>query len=288
MEPAPRIRPARDRADIDACVELQRAVWGVTDLEIAGPIQLIATVRAGGLLLVAEEPPGRIVGFSYAFAALRDGEPHLHSDMLAVLPAARGRGLGTRLKWAQREEALQRGVRLITWTFDPLQAGNARLNLRHLGATAGELLPDLYGTTSSALHHGLPTDRLAARWELGSPSVRQRAGERASKPAAALLDAPPINDVSLEGAWPVSSPPRADLDAPAVLLEIPADWNALVEANAEDAATWQRHVRAAFQAYFARGYRAVDLLTVMEKGRPRPRYVLHRFPTASPSRPSGT
>ena len=283
MEPSPSIRPARDRADIDACVELQRAVWGVSDLEIASAIQLIGTVHAGGILLVAEESPGRIVGFSHAFPALRNGEPHLHSDMLAVLPAARGRGLGTHLKWAQREEALRRGITLVTWTFDPLQAGNARLNLRHLGATADEFLPDFYGTTSSALHHGLPTDRLEVRWELASPSVRERAVNQASKPAAALLDAPRINEVSGDGP-PVSSPPRLDLEDPAVLLEIPDDWNTLVREAPNDAATWQRHVRAAFEIYFARGYRAADLLTVMEEGRPRPRYVLYRFPSASRSR----
>jgi predicted GNAT superfamily acetyltransferase len=276
MEPTPSIRPARDRADMDACVDLQRAVWGVNDLEVTGAIQLIATVHAGGLLLVAEESPGQIVGFSYAFPGFRNGGPHLHSDMLAVLPAARGRGLGTRLKWAQREEALRRGIALVTWTFDPLQAGNARLNLRHLGATADELLPDFYGTTSSALHHGLPTDRLGVRWELGSPSVRERAGEKTSRPAAALLDAPRINDVSRTGP-PVSSPPRLDLDAPAVLLEIPDDWNALVRTAPDAAAAWPQQVREALGAYFARGYRATDLLTVMESGRPRPRYVLYRF-----------
>ena len=157
-------------------------VWGVSDLEITGPIQLVATTHAGGVLLVAEDPPGTVVGFAYAFPGLRDGVPHLHSDMLAVHPDARGRGFGRRLKWAQRDEALRRGIRLVTWTFDPLQAGNARLNLRHLGATAGELLPDLYGATSSGLHHDLPTDRLGVRWELTSPSVRQRAGRKAPPP----------------------------------------------------------------------------------------------------------
>ncbi len=282
MADTPTIRPARDRADMKACVELQRAVWGVSDLEICGPIQLVATVHAGGLLLVAEES-GRIVAFAYAFPGVSRGEPRLHSDMLAVLPEARGRGLGTRLKWAQRAEALRRGIAVITWTFDPLQAGNARLNLRHLGATAHEFLPDFYGTTSSALHHDLPTDRLGVRWELSSPSVRERAGERAPRPSAALLDAPRVNEVSEDGP-PISSPPRLDLEAPAVLLEIPGDWNDLVDAAPDDAATWQRQVRAAFRAYFARGYRATDLLTVTERGRPRPRYVLHRFPSASRSR----
>jgi chorismate synthase len=275
------IRPTRDRVDIEACVELQRAVWGLDDLEIAGTIQLAATLHAGGLLLVAKDTAGRIVGFAYAFAALRGGEPHLHSDMLAVLPEARGRGVGTRLKWAQRKEAVRRGIPLITWTFDPLQAENARLNLRRLGATAVELLPDLYGTTGSALHHGLPTDRLGVRWELNSPSVRERAAGEAPPPAAALLDAPRINDVTWVGDRPVSSPLRLDLDTTAVLFEIPADWGAVCRLDRDAAAAWQGRARSAFGAYFARGYRAIDLLTLKERGRSRPRYVLYRFPSSA-------
>src|SRR5512134_3259806 len=119
MEPAVAVRAARGRADYDACVSLQREVWGLSDLEITSAIQLIATVHAGGLLLLAEAAGEGIVGFSYGFAAWRDGAAHLHSDMLAVLPAWRGRGLGVRLKWAQREAALARGLGLVTWTFDP-------------------------------------------------------------------------------------------------------------------------------------------------------------------------
>ena len=142
------IRAARARADYDACVRLQREVWGLSDLEITSAIQLIATVHAGGLLLVAEAPGDGIVGFSYGFAGWSDGAPHLHSDMLAVRPSWRGKGVGLRLKWAQRDEALARGLRLVTWTFDPMRAKNARLNLRRLGAIARELLPDFYGRTS--------------------------------------------------------------------------------------------------------------------------------------------
>ena len=99
------VREAHGAEDYDACVRLQREVWGLADLEITSRIQLIATVHAGGLLLVAEGPGEGVVGFCYAFAALRGGEGHLHSDMLAVRDAARRRGVGLRLKWAQREEA---------------------------------------------------------------------------------------------------------------------------------------------------------------------------------------
>src|SRR5262245_56846391 len=144
-----RIRLAQQRADFDACVELQRQVWGLSDLDVTSAIQLIATVHAGGLLQIAESAEGKPVGFAYAFAALRKGVPHLHSDMVGVLPDLQGQGLGARLKWAQREAALARGLKIITWTFDPFQARNANLALHRLGAVATEFLPNFYGVTSA-------------------------------------------------------------------------------------------------------------------------------------------
>ncbi len=278
------IRPARERGDFDACVRLQREVWGLCDLEITSAIQLIATVHAGGLLLVAESPGEGVVGFSYAFAALSGGEAHLHSDMLAVLPGARGFGVGLRLKWAQREEARRRGVHLVTWTFDPLRAPNARLNLHRLGAVAGELLVDFYGTTTSALHHGLATDRLLVRWELDTPRVARRAaGAMPSPPPAAT---PTLNEVTERRGVLVSSAPDLELDAPELLLEIPEDWDAVCRADPSLAREWQDVVRLALETLFARGYRAVDCVAGRDGERPRARYVLRRIhssPTAAGS-----
>jgi predicted GNAT superfamily acetyltransferase len=283
--PAARIRPARERADYDACVALQREVWGLADLEITSAIQLIATVHAGGLLLVAEAAGEGVVGFAYGFAGWADGTPHLHSDMLAVRPAWRGRGLGQQLKWAQREAALARGFRIVTWTFDPMRARNARLNLRHLGAVARELLPDLYGRTSSALHHGLATDRLLARWELESPRVRRlAAGRAAAAPAGELGPTAPINETRLSGGLPVSSDPRLDLDAPLLRLLVPADWDAVCRGDMALAREWQMLVRRALLACFARGYAAVDAWPL--PGSPGcAAYALERL-RRSPSRPA--
>ena len=273
------VREARGREDYDACVGLQREVWGLSDLEITSAIQLIATVHAGGLLLVAEAAGGLIVGFSYGFAAWSDGASHVHSDMLAVLPAWRGRGVGLRLKWAQRDAVLARGLGLVTWTFDPMRATNARLNLRHLGAAARELLPDLYGRTSSALHHGLATDRLLARWELRSTRVlRLAAGKRVS---ASRAPAARLNDVRLRGNLQVSSEPRLDLDARRLLLEVPSDWDAVCRGDAGLAREWQGVVRRAFESAFARGYAAVDVATPTDAAGVA--YVLERL-TPSPSR----
>jgi chorismate synthase len=267
------IREARDRADYDACVPLQRSVWGLADLEITSAIQLLATVHAGGLLLVADSPDAGIVGFCYAFAALRWGEPHLHSGLLAVRGDARGQGLGARLKWAQREAALARGLGLVTWTFDPMRATNARLNLNRLGAEARELLPDFYGRTTSALHLGLPTDRLLARWELRSPRVVRRAAARA--PALAP-GAPLAYEVDWRDGKPVPRRLRDDLDAQRLLVEVPCDWDAVCREDAALAEAWQAVVRAAFTTYLGRGYAAVDLLLDAFGAEARPRYVLER------------
>jgi len=268
------VRPARDRGDYDACVRLQREVWGLSDLEITSAIQLIATVHAGGLLLVADSPGDGVLGFCYAFAALRGGEGHLHSDMLAVSPAARGLGVGLRLKWAQREEALRRGLRLVTWTFDPMRAPNARLNLHHLGAFAREILPDFYGTTSSALHHGLATDRLLVRWELDSERVARRGAGDAEGPSG-VPDRPVLHEVAWRGDLPVPSPPRHHPEGEELLLEIPADWDAVCAADTGLAREWQEAVRRAFESAFARGYAAAGFVSTRED-KPRAAYVLRK------------
>jgi predicted GNAT superfamily acetyltransferase len=287
VDPEVAVREARERADYDACVELQREVWGMSDLDVTSALQLVATVHAGGLLLVAEAAGNGLVGFAYAFAAWKDGVPHLHSDLLAVRPAWRGRGLGRRLKWAQREAALARGLGLVTWTFDPMRAANARLNLRHLGAFARELLPDFYGRTSSALHHGLATDRLLVRWELASPRVRRIAAGRSAPPARdALAAAPPINDVRLRGGLPESSDPRLDLDARRLWLRVPADWDAVCRGDLGLAREWQALVRRSLLACFARGYAAVDAARLPGDG-PSACYLLERLsrPRSRPAAP---
>ncbi|HET7292302.1 MAG TPA: GNAT family N-acetyltransferase [Vicinamibacteria bacterium] len=271
-----RIRLARDRADFDACVLLQRAVWGLGDLEITSTLHMIAAIHAGGMLHVAESPAGQTVGFAFAFPGLRGGSPHFHSDMLAVLPEHQRLGLGVRLKWAQRDEALARGVELMTWTYDPLQARNANLNLRRLGAEAAEFVENLYGLTTSSLHHGLPTDRLLVRWELRSPRVEGRAREGEPPRTVAVPDGPRINDVKWQGGWPVSSEPRLDLEDSPLLLEIPPDWDVLCQAAPRMAEGWHSVVRRAFQAYFSRGYRAADFAPTEDSGRRRPFYLLRR------------
>jgi predicted GNAT superfamily acetyltransferase len=271
-----RIRRASGRADYDACVLLQKAVWGLADVEVTSAIQLVATVHAGGLLHIAETAAGEPVGFAYAFPALRGGLPHLHSDMLAVVPEYQKRGVGVALKWAQRDDALERGIGLITWTYDPMQGRNAHLNLRRLGATAPEFLEDFYGVTTSALHHGMPTDRLLVHWELRSPRVQERRQQGEPPRSEPAPPFPRVNDVQWQAGWPVSSPPRLELEAPELLLEIPPDWDVLAKAAPRVAEDWHGKVRMAFRYYFGRGYIAGDFSPSEDKGRRRPLYILRK------------
>jgi predicted GNAT superfamily acetyltransferase len=219
-----RIREATSHQDLDEVTRIQREVWNVDDLEIAGRIQLRASIHAGGSVLVAETEAGVLAGFAYAFPAFEHGRAFWHSDMLAVRKPFRGGKVGQALKWAQREEALKRGIGRITWTFDPMQSGNAHLNLELLGVTAREYLGNFYGLTSSDLHHGLPTDRLLASWDL--PSSRVAALARGERPA------------------------RAE---PAATVAIPAAWNDLVSRDPGLAREEQRRVESELGVAFARG-----------------------------------
>lgn len=271
-----RIRLGRERADLEACVLLQRAVWGLADIEITSALQLVATLHAGGFLHLAETAGGEPVGFCYAFPALRGGVPHFHSDMLAVVPEYQKHGLGARLKWAQREEALRRGVSLVSWTFDPLQARNAHLNLRRLGATASEFVENFYGITSSSIHHGLPTDRLVVRWQLDSDRVKALAASAELPATVPVPPGPRVNDVKWQAGWAVSSEPRLELDAPEVLLEVPPEWDVLCQSAPRVAEDWQRKVRRALATYLGRGFVAAGFAATEDGGRRRPLYVLRR------------
>jgi predicted GNAT superfamily acetyltransferase len=239
------IREATSHRDLDEVTRIQREVWNIEDIEIVGRIQLKASQHAGGSVLVAEEEGGEIAGFAYAFPAIIDGEAFWHSDMLAVRPRFRGTRVGQNLKWGQRDHALRKGVRRITWTFDPMQAGNAHLNLELLGATVAEYLSDFYGVTTSALHHGLPTDRLLASWDLESPRVTALArGERLPATKGATL------------------------------VPIPPSWNELVRQEPEHARAEQNRVRTELQSAFGRNLMIVGF----EKARAA--YVLQPSPTS--------
>jgi len=166
------IRELSTDEEMRSCINLQKRVWGGSDLDVVPHHIFVVAGRAGGLVLGAFERDN-LVGFALAFPAVRQGRVYLHSHMTAVEPELQGQGIGKKLKVAQREFSLARSFDLIEWTFDPLQPGNANFNIAHLGAIVREYLPNFYGSTTSALDAGLPTDRLVAEWWIREPRVEQ-------------------------------------------------------------------------------------------------------------------
>ena len=153
-----------------ACVALQKEVWNFTDAELVPLRMFVVADKVGGQVMGAFEGDA-MVGFALSVPGVRSGHSYLHSHMLAVRKDHRNGGLGRRLKLMQREDALARGIELIEWTFDPLEIKNAFLNLEKLGAITRRYNINQYGSTSSPLHGGLPTDRLTAEWWLRSRRV---------------------------------------------------------------------------------------------------------------------
>ncbi len=182
--------------EYEQAVEVQREVWAFDKVETI-PSRLLLIARHIGGQAIGAFDGRRLVGFCLAFPGLkRDGSPYLHSHMLGVLPGYRDRGIGRRLKLEQRNDALARGIKLIEWTFDPLELKNAFLNIERLGVIVRRYVLNAYGVTTSKLHAGMPTDRCIAEWYLDHPRTvailegrpREREPEKARISVPAMID----------------------------------------------------------------------------------------------------
>ncbi len=158
--------------EFNDAVRLQQEIWGFKDVELL-PLRLfVVATKIGGQAFGAFDGK-RMVGFCLSIPGLKSGaKSYLHSHMLGVLPAYRDSGVGRTLKLAQRDDALARGIDLIEWTFDPLELKNAYFNIERLGAVVRRYVLNQYGTTTSHLHGGLPTDRCVAEWWIASPRAK--------------------------------------------------------------------------------------------------------------------
>jgi predicted GNAT superfamily acetyltransferase len=176
-QPSIEIHQLTTLEEFSAVVRLQREIWGFHDVELLPRRLFVVASKIGGQLLGAFH--GRkMVAFCLCIPGLKaNGKSYLHSHMLGVLPPYRNTGLGRRLKVKQREYALEQGIDLIEWTFDPLEIKNAFFNIQRLGAIVRRYVHNQYGTTSSHLHGGLPTDRLIAEWWLQSPRAIAASGD---------------------------------------------------------------------------------------------------------------
>jgi len=220
-----KIRECTTLDELAACVDLQREVFALPEIEISPVRHFVVTRNAGGFTLGAYSGD-ELVGFVLSVPAFLRGEKAFYSHMTAVRASFQGSGIGARLKWAQRDRALGLGVRSIKWTFEPVKARNAFFNLEKLGAIVSDYEENFYGvdySTAPGEKIGLASDRLFAEWQLESRKV------------VALANGDSISDAK----------------EPAQTIRVTSNWSELVKADPTAALAEQIRIRGEFQSAFA-------------------------------------
>jgi predicted GNAT superfamily acetyltransferase len=239
-------------------------VWQIPDVEVVPNSQLIAAVKAGGVMLGAFDGE-KMVGFAYGFVSFEKGQMAHHSHMLAVLPEYRNYKLGEKLKRAQREFVLQQGISMMSWTFDPLQSLNAYFNFNKLGVVSDTYFVDFYGDDAPSFLHRNSTDRLWVFWNL--------------KDERAELEFDLENVKRLVKLDENNAPQIFNSNDEQVAIEIPSDINKLQAENIELAIEWRRATRQAFIEAFGQGYIAAGFYRMNRDGQDYGVYLLKKAET---------
>jgi len=264
------IRELNEVEDLRELAALFSAIWGrphepaiSSDIlkALAHSGNYVAGAYAGGELI------GGLVGWlggvpphdegapanSRRSLGVRGVELHLHSHILGVLPGHDARGLGFELKQHQRRWCLEREVRVMEWTTDPLVRRNAYFNLTKLGARAPRYLVDFYGEMSDGINAGEESDRLLIRWDLDSPRAEEAAADRAVEPDVDKLRAG--GAVAILIVAPSGEPVAERASSDTLLCQVPGDIVALRRSNPALARAWRHALRTALREAMAAGHR---------------------------------
>ena len=247
------IRRVDNTSEYDACVQMQHDIWGDDFTEIVPATMLKVTQYIGGVTAGAFDPDGRLLGFVFGMMGSIDGRLVHWSDLLAVHPDARNKGLGRRLKLFQRQLLLPLGVETMFWTYDPLVTKNAYLNIVRLGARPAEYVVDMYGAdTHSAMQGGIGTDRFVVAWDL---TTEGGANAHASAQNADARSAPIVGATS-------------DLpDTNVVRVEVPGDIDDVIARDFAAASRLRQTTRRIFTHYMPRGYKVTGFSHLMPEDR---------------------
>ena len=256
------IRPLTEMKEFRICHTIQAKTWGFKDMvEVIPDHQLLTAHKNGGQVLGAFHD-GEMVGFSYGFVGLNHQNQVIFcSHMLAVLPNYRGIGLGYKMKLAQREGVLAKGIDIISWTFDPLEVINAKLNFTKLGGISNTYYINHYGEMLDELNKGLPSDRLLVEWHINTDRVRDAIAGKDIEPSGGTFKV--LELVSgAEGSEPLV---REYKEEKVVLLDIPVGFQKLKKDNRNCALKWRLALRDTLSHYFATGYYISCLDNITDK-----------------------
>ncbi|MFH0991311.1 MAG: hypothetical protein V1799_14990 [bacterium] len=260
------LRRLYSQNDYQQCVELQDETWGTGFNERVPASILMVNQKIGGITAGAFDREGSMLGFVFGMTGLIDGRPVHWSDMLAVRNEIRGSGLGKELKLYQRDLLLPLGIEEVYWTFDPLVARNAHMNLNKLGAEISEYVADMYpDDTNAELNRGLGMDRFIAVWKITSERVIKAIADPPSElqPDAGIT---PVNSLLEKGGRPV--PMEMELPmVPRIYIEIPLDIQAAKRESSALVQQWRQTTRHAFLHYLTNGYHVQSFIRDLETNR---------------------
>jgi predicted GNAT superfamily acetyltransferase len=279
------IRSLETIGEMEQAEDLQRIVWPGSETDVV-PAHLLTTVAHNGGVVLGAFDGEKLVGLVLGFLGTDSSTPdrvamarlkHC-SHMMGVLPAYQSRGIGFQLKTAQLKAVVEQGVRLITWTYDPLLSRNAYLNVRRLGAVCRTYLKEVYGEMRDALNAGDASDRFQVDWWVTSARVTSRIqGKRAPLDLARFLaaGAQELNPATRgPGDLPRPCDSPAHPQGTLALVEIPADYPALRARDPALGYAWREHTRSIFTHAFDLGYLVTDFVHLRDDRLPRSYYVL--------------
>lgn len=256
--------------EFDRAVDLQKIYWG-SDGEALVPMHMLHSItHNGGHVLGAydgEVMIGFVMGFIGTNIDYEEADVPPVSDSLlimskrmVVLPEYRGQNIGYLLKMAQRDVAIKQGIPLVSWTFDPLLAPNAHLNIRKLGGIASRYKIDYFGQTDQV---SLQADRLVVELWVNHQRLVERANgtvEHRTLQQVIIEGAPILNSADVSGHHPQPASIMDAHDASSVLVEIPPNFREIDSQDSGLGKAWRDHIREIFVPLLAGGYVVTDFV----------------------------
>jgi len=262
------LRRLSTHEDYKACVALQKETWGGDFVECVPPAILMVSQKIGGVTAGAFAVSGKLLGFVFGMTGVKDGRLVHWSDMLAVRSEARDLGLGQKLKLYQRELVREIGVEAIYWTYDPLVARNAHLNLNRLGVKVSEYIPDMYGEDMAGeLNRGLGTDRFVVEWDISEAREAGTSVERGQTAQPQFIILGPVVNTKQDDDGSLVPVISELSEVKTVRVEIPDDIQAEKATSLQRAGEWRASTRHALMFYLQRGYQATGFFRDVQSHR---------------------
>jgi len=279
------IRPVTDVADARKLEEIQRVTWNMSETEVL-PGRFLHAMQFNGACLLGAYDENELIGFVFGVLGTVEGLDNridqiaaarlqMYSAIMGVLPEYQEAGIGYRLKVAQREFAMRIGVRMVTWTFDPLESRNGYLNIRKLGVICHQYERDFHGEIGG-INAGLPTDRFYVEWWVTSSRVDVRLSSR--RPPLTLDNylsggAIIVNEAEIDERGNAKPAPDFErVESRFVLVEIPASIQTIKRSDMRLAQAWRQSTRELFEHYLWRGYIITDFVRLQD-----PNGIQHSF-----------